>query len=333
MVKDVEEMNTGTKFHWTKVDADGSLFSARSNRHGCSATLLGHFIWVIGAGGSNSFSLLDLKKKAWAIHSVENDRFRFHLHSASLFQDQILLLWARRSREYNFFPEPFREVLVFDPVLSELRIKPTFGDLRPKYTDSHTIDICAKMQVLVLFGGSDNEGWLFDQLHLLDLTSWKWRRPRVQGKAPSNRRKHGSCVVGSWFFVYGGDPYSAASPDLFAVKINYQGPLLWHRITVSGDEKVDRAGAGLKYVGNGRMVVFGGYFRSRNTDELFVIENINTRHPTRHSVLPSTVHTYSYEGTKPSPRQGARLLLSGDKLIVLGGHEDDDRSYFELSAK
>ena len=172
-------MNTGTKFHWTKVKAEGGLFSAKNNRQGCSATLLGHFIWVIGAGGSRSFSLLDLKKKAWVTHSVENDRFRFQLHSASLFQDQILLLWARRILGNALFSEPFDEVLVFDPVLNELRIKPTFGDSRPKYSKSHTIDICAEKQVLVLFGGSDNEGWLFDQLHLLDVTSWKWWRPET----------------------------------------------------------------------------------------------------------------------------------------------------------
>lgn len=326
-------MNTGKKCHWNKVTPVGNVLGATNNRYGCSATLVGHFIWVIGGYRfEKCFSVLDVKNKAWRSLLVENDTLLFRLHDASLYQDQILLAWAKRKHTSPAITEPLQEVLTFDPVMNELHIKPTCGSSRPRYSESHTINICENEQFLVLFGGRANEFRQSEQLHLLDLTTWRWRQPKVIGQAPSTRQDHGSWIVGSWFYVYTGDALNAGFPDLFTVKITKQKPLVWHRIPVGGDYKDERMGAGLKYVGNARIVVFGGHCLSRSTDELFVIENINTTKPICHDVLPSAEHGYSYIGTKPSPRQLARLVLSGDKLIVLGGRTEDGCSYFELSA-
>ena len=120
MAKDVGEMNTGTKFHWKKVTVSGSLLSGIDGRHGCSATLAGNLVWVIGGKGFlRSFSLLDLKKEAWVSQFLENDTFNFHLHAACLFQDQILLLWAKRRQGSSPFSEAFHEVILFDPLLNK----------------------------------------------------------------------------------------------------------------------------------------------------------------------------------------------------------------------
>ena len=110
-------MNTGTKFHWKKVTVSGSLLSGIDDRHGCSATLVGNFVWVMGGKGFlRSFSLLDLMKEAWVSKLVENVTFNFHLHAACLFQDKVLLLWAKRRQRSS----PFSETLIlFDPQLAK----------------------------------------------------------------------------------------------------------------------------------------------------------------------------------------------------------------------
>lgn len=331
----MDKIETCTKFQWRKVDPGGNLPLETENRFGCSATLLGHYIWVIGGYGVAKYSLLDLNQKAWINVPVTAEAFKFQLHSASLYEDAILLYGAKVEVEEEHPRTETRELMIFDLVLKEVEVIPTYGGKsRPNQKEAHTTDICEAEKLLVMFGGRPFPSQAHNQLYLLDLSSWTWSLPDSKGKAPSLRERHGSLMVGSKLFIYSGDRKGitgySSRPDLYFVDIKRNEKLLWQQVIIGGDPKFVRIGAGLQYVGNGRAVIFGGYSSLHNSSDLLVVEDILSGSPVCHVVLSQRSSLYLCTSEPPSPREAPRIVLSQGKLIIIGGCGRDKSSYYEL---
>lgn len=330
------EMDVATEFEWVKVTpVSRGNYRPHLERFGCTTSLIGHYIWVIGGFSyQGSYTKLDIRKQLWtSVNPTKEDAFILRLHSANLYDDMILIFGVSvggdfRSRRLNDF-------VVFDPILNEVKLWPTFGEGgKPEYRDQHTVNICEQEGLLVMFGGLPCRNEL-QQLYLLDLYSRTWSVPESKGKPPSFRRKHGSCMVGSRLFVYSGFPSTNEVAKLYTVRVHRARSLVWQEVNLLGSSAMERLGAGFKYVGSGRMFVFGGFCNLKTTKDLYVIENIASNQPSVHKVdatFRRSLKRYSYLGDAPAAREGPRLVHTSNKLIVLGGSYQDGASYFELAA-
>ena len=328
-------MDVTSRVKWREVRPKGEL-KPTNFRYLCSATLVGHYIWVIGGTDmsfSRTFSLLDLKTQTWSnILPQKNLKYVFKGHTATLFEDSLLIYGCATDSGGRF--QRVGEVFSFNPLLNEVRVLPTFNSgNRPRYKCEHTAEVMEAEKLLVVFGGLPRIN--LRQLYLLDLSSWTWSWPQQKGSIPTFRRKHGSCLVGSRFFVYSGKPISDEKADIYTVNITKRDVLNWQRVVVHGEMKIERLGAAMHYVGSGRIIVFGGYEYSThsNSNDLFVLDDIASDRPICRSVGAQSTSSleYSYAGKTPSARESPRFVRTPSKLILIGGSARDGSSYFELT--
>ena len=322
-------METSKRFAWKKRRPQGKILNATQYRFGCSATLLGHYIWVIGGFGlRDSYTLLDLKKQRWIDVPMQHKENQMQLHSANLFEDCILLFGVEV--ESMHLSRQSNELFKLDPVLKEVTVVPTYGgENKPEFRRSHSMELYEPEELLVLFGGQPYAITTELQLYLLDLRSKVWTLPNSKGNAPSLRERHGSCMVGSRLFVYSGDAMTGRNNDLYTVTIARNTTLIWQQVLVDGAGESGRVGAGFKYVGNDRVIIFGGYCDNANSNDVLVIENLTSNSPSCHALLLG--EEYSYTGDPPVGREAPRIVQVGEKLIILGGSAEDGASYYELS--
>ena len=327
-------MDVSYRVKWAEVRPKGQL-TPTDFRYLCSATLVGHYIWVIGGirTFTRTFSLLDLNTQTWSnVSPRTNSEYVLKSHTATLFEDSLLIYGSAAIKEGRF--TRVGDLLSFSPLLNEVKVLPTFNNAnRPRFKYEHTAEILEKGKLLVVFGGLPRVD--SRQLYLLDLASWTWSWPQEKGIIPAFRRKHVSCLVGSRLFVYSGKPSSDEKADIFTVNIVRRDVLHWQRVVVHGDIRYERLGAAIHYVGSGRIFVFGGYEYSIRNDsqDLFVIDDIGSNRPICHLIRTQSTSKleYSYAGRTPSVRESPRFVGTPNRLILIGGSARDGSSYFELT--
>ncbi|TVU43986.1 hypothetical protein EJB05_03408 [Eragrostis curvula] len=126
---------------------------------------------------------------------------------------------------------------------------------------------CHADRYLLIFGGGSH-ATCFNDLHVLDLQTMEWSRPKQQGLTPSPRAGHAGATVGeNWYIVGGGNNKSGVSETL-ALNMS---TLTWSVVsTVEG--RVPLASEGMtsvhsNYNGNDYLITFGGY-NGRYSNEL-----------------------------------------------------------------
>lgn len=327
-------IETSRRFVWTKRVPVGTPEKPTMRRFGATCTLVGHYLWVIGGARlRQSYSVLDLREHRWRFVAIEGRPYRFHLHTANLFEDCLLLFGA--DIMVGRISVRSTDVVRFDPVLNEVTAIACGGDidLHPLRKQSHTADVCESEKLLVLFGGIPHPTSPHRNLYLLDLTSWRWTMPKSKGTAPTQRERHASTLVGSRLFIYGGDrgfQNSHARADLHTVVIRRSGPLVWQAVRIYGNPKLRRIFPGFHYVGNGRIVIFGGFSDNRDTSDFLIIEDVLSNRPVCHVITEARNVEYSWRGELPPPRCQHTIIQSQGVLLVIGGTADDGSSYFEL---
>jgi hypothetical protein len=74
----------------------------------------------------------------------------------------------------------------------------------PSPRSDHTATVHANRYLLIFGGGSHST--CFNDLHVLDLQSMEWSRPKMQGTFPTPRAGHAGVTIGeNWYIVGGGD--------------------------------------------------------------------------------------------------------------------------------
>ncbi|KAJ6809830.1 acyl-CoA-binding domain-containing protein 4-like [Iris pallida] len=130
---------------------------------------------------------------------------------------------------------------------------------------------CHAERYLLIFGGGSH-ATCFNDLHVLDLQTMEWSRPKQQGMTPGPRAGHAGITVGeNWFIVGGGDNKNGVSETL----VLNMSTLAWSVVTtVQG--RVPLASEGLSlvsssYNGEDYLVSFGGY-NGRYSNEVYVLK-------------------------------------------------------------
>ncbi|PKA54912.1 Acyl-CoA-binding domain-containing protein 4 [Apostasia shenzhenica] len=130
---------------------------------------------------------------------------------------------------------------------------------------------CHAERYLLIFGGGSH-ATCFNDLHVLDLQTMEWSRPKQQGVTPGPRAGHAGITVGeNWFIVGGGDNKHGASETL----VLNMSTLVWSVVvTVQGRVPVASEGLSLALAtcnGDDYLVSFGGY-NGRYSNEVYVLK-------------------------------------------------------------
>ncbi|XP_078445026.1 acyl-CoA-binding domain-containing protein 6-like isoform X2 [Wolffia australiana] len=134
----------------------------------------------------------------------------------------------------------------------------------------HTAALHAE-RYLLIFGGASH-ATCFNDLHVLDLKTMEWSRPRQQGIVPAPRAGHAGVTIGeNWFIVGGGDNKNGISETL----VLNMSTLVWSVVTVV-QGRVPLASEGLSlvassYSGEDILISFGGY-NGRYCNEIYALK-------------------------------------------------------------
>lgn len=151
----------------------------------------------------------------------------------------------------------------------------------PSPRSDHAAAVHAERYLLIFGGGS--HATCFNDLHVLDLETMEWSRPKQQGSIPTPRAGLAGVTVGeNWFIVGGGDNKSGASET---VVLN-MSTLVWSVVTtVQGRVPIASEGLSLvvsSYNSEDILVAFGGYNGRYNNE-------VNILKPSNKSTLQSNI--------------------------------------------
>ncbi|KQK12274.1 acyl-CoA-binding domain-containing protein 6 [Brachypodium distachyon] len=130
---------------------------------------------------------------------------------------------------------------------------------------------CHADRYLLIFGGGSH-ATCFNDLHVLDLQTMEWSRPKQQGLLPSPRAGHAGATVGeNWYIVGGGNNKSGVSETL----VLNMSTLAWSVVsTVEGRVPLASEGMTLvcsNYSGEDYLISFGGY-NGRYSNEVYALK-------------------------------------------------------------
>uniref|UniRef100_A0A7N0U6P7 ACB domain-containing protein n=1 Tax=Kalanchoe fedtschenkoi TaxID=63787 RepID=A0A7N0U6P7_KALFE len=174
----------------------------------------------------------------------------------------------------------------------------------PSPRSGHAAAVHAERYLLIFGGGS--HATCFNDLHVLDIQSMEWSRPKQQGEVPTPRAGHAGVTIGeNWFIAGGGNNTSGISET---VVLN-MSTLTWSVVTsVQGRVPVASEGLSLimsSYNGEEILVAFGGY-NGRYSNEVHLLK----------PSLKSTMQSKVIEGSLPDGTSGVHSVSNGVKDVI-----------------
>ncbi|KAA1468076.1 hypothetical protein DENSPDRAFT_770400 [Dentipellis sp. KUC8613] len=184
--------------------------------------------------------------------------------------------------------------------------------------------------VLVVWGGdtkTDGRAKPGDKqdesLYLLNLVSREWTRVNVTGPGPVGRYGHAVCMIGSKFFVFGGQVDGEFLQDLWAFDLNsLKSKASWELFEPAPDSARPSRRTGHVCIAHGdRIIIFGGTDGQYHYNDTWVFD-IPTRRWTELQCI----------GYIPSPREGHAAAIVDDVVYVFGGRGVDGKDLGDLTA-
>lgn len=171
----------------------------------CNALSGGHFVYVLAnllrdMGSSEKFlAILDTRKNKWRWVRLA----KAPSSGQGLFLVNDTLFWFNSpssDEQMNW------DLQHFDLLLEQLgRITP--GGSKPQTRYGFSGNFLERYNCYIVFGGRSLgiiPGRCFNDIYMLDLNRYSWNQPKVKGKLPPPRFRHGSCVHEGSLYVFGG---------------------------------------------------------------------------------------------------------------------------------
>ncbi|KAG5049572.1 hypothetical protein JHK85_010675 [Glycine max] len=184
------------------------------------------------------------------------------------------------------------------------KVKGIGGEEGPGKRWGHTCNAVRDGRFLYLFGG-------YGKFNLKQ----SWSEPAIKGPPPTPRDSHSCTVIGDSLFVFGGTDGSKLLNDLHILDTSSH---TWVFPTVRGEAPDAREGHDAALVGK-RLFMFGGCGRSA--------DNINEVYYNDLYILNTELFVWNRattSGTPPSPRDGHTCSSWRNKIIVIGGEDEND---------
>ena len=325
-------MDTSHDLVWNRIGGvqSGSTVQANFGKRG---VLVGHYFLLLGnnRAGVPLGYVLDLSKNCWRSMPENRHRLTLHLHTATLVNDQIILLGVKKPTlvsDYATTPEAF----TIDLMSMQAEWLPTYGN-QPAFSFQNAANFYEPRKQLVLFGGTTGRvGERNNALELLHMESMVWQRADAKGEMPRKVIRHCACIANHTLVVIGGMSTALSVPAIYLIRLDEQH-YVWQKIRPVGYRSNLEERISCFSLGNGRVLVYGGY-----KFELFMLDGLFSREP-RWSDFNSAMTSktgnadleeYRIHGILPRKHEDPVAVRLGDKILLLG---DTGSEYYELSAR
>lgn len=181
----------------------------------------------------------------------------------------------------------------------------------PEARIGHTAVFDPDSSRIFVFGGSKNNKW-FNDMHILDTQSWRWRTVQAQGKVPPLAYHSCSLFRGELFVLGGVFPRPHPEPDGCSEALYIFDPQLsiWYQPIVTGTKPPPRSGHSACLMQERKIYVFGGWDAPVCFNDLYMLD--------LGLMEFSAVKT---SGPAPSPRSWhGSVVLSDTHFLIHGGY-------------
>lgn len=183
--------------------------------------------------------------------------------------------------------------------------------------------------VLIVWGGDTNTEPTAnpaekqdDGLYLLNLVSKEWTRVTMYGSSPAGRYGHAVTMVGSKFFVFGGQVDGEFLNDLWSFDLNtLRSQTQWELCQPAGSEKPAPRTGHICVTYGDRIIVFGGTDGQYHYNDTWAYD-VNSRRWTELQCI----------GFIPSPRESHAAAVVDDVIYIFGGRGVDGKDLGDLAA-
>lgn len=161
-----------------------------------------------------------------------------------------------------------------------------------------------------------------DGLYLLNLVSKEWTRVTMYGPSPAGRYGHAVTMVGTKFFVFGGQVDGEFLNDLWSFDLNtLRTQTKWELCQPASPEKPAPRTGHICVTHGDRIIVFGGTDGQYHYNDTWAYD-VNTRRWTELQCI----------GFIPSPREGHAAAVVDDVIYIFGGRGVDGKDLGDLAA-
>ncbi|KAL4069765.1 hypothetical protein V8B97DRAFT_1872338 [Scleroderma yunnanense] len=161
-----------------------------------------------------------------------------------------------------------------------------------------------------------------DGLYLLNLVSKEWTRVTMYGPSPAGRYGHAVTMVGTKFFVFGGQVDGEFLNDLWSFDLNtLRTQTQWELCQPTSPEKPAPRTGHICVTYGDRIIVFGGTDGQYHYNDTWAYD-VNTRRWTELQCI----------GFIPSPREGHAAAVVDDVIYIFGGRGVDGKDLGDLAA-
>ncbi|XP_022108566.1 kelch domain-containing protein 3-like [Acanthaster planci] len=185
---------------------------------------------------------------------------------------------------------------------------------KPQYRMGHTAVYDPVVKCVYVYGGSKNLRW-YNDVHVLDIESWRWSLVKASGKAPT-RAYHTSTLFHDEMFVFGGVyPNPDPEPDSCSDQLHVFSPVTesWYEPVVMGKKPKARSGHSATRLGD-QLVIFGGWDAPECFNDVHCLDLI---------LMEFT--SIPVKGTPPVPRSWhASAALHGNRILIQGGFDGEN---------
>ncbi|KAJ3490764.1 hypothetical protein NLJ89_g11405 [Agrocybe chaxingu] len=159
-------------------------------------------------------------------------------------------------------------------------------------------------------------------LYLLNLKTQEWNLLEVSGPAPVGRYGHAVTMVGTKFFVFGGQVDGEFLNDLWAFDLNsLKTRSAWEQWEPVTSERPAQRTGHVCITFEDQIIVFGGTDGKYHYNDTWSF-NLQTRRWTELQCI----------GFIPSPREGHAAAIVGNVIYVFGGRGVDGKDLDDLAA-
>ncbi|XP_038079261.1 rab9 effector protein with kelch motifs-like isoform X1 [Patiria miniata] len=186
---------------------------------------------------------------------------------------------------------------------------------KPQYRMGHTAVYDPNVKCVYVYGGSKNIRW-YNDVHVLDIESWRWSLVKANGRAPT-RAYHTSTLFNKEMYVFGGVyPNPDPEPDGCSAQLHVFTPETesWYEPLVMGTKPQARSGHSATLLEN-KLIIFGGWDAPKCFNDVYCLDLGGLMEYTSIDV----------RGTPPSPRSWhASAALPGNRILIQGGFDGEN---------
>mmetsp|Transcript_17848 Transcript_17848/g.20248 ORF Transcript_17848/g.20248 Transcript_17848/m.20248 type:complete len:811 (+) Transcript_17848:136-2568(+) len=179
------------------------------------------------------------------------------------------------------------------------------GSNAPLHRAGHSLRAIGKE--VVLFGGCGAEASCYNDITVFDTRTglWEIQTPQDYLKAPSPRAGHVAELYGRNLIIFSGHNGAGFVQDIWKFNLDTNA---WGSVNLTGIPPAPRSRASSTIVGNGKIVVYGGYNENNYPEDVILINMVKRRWE-----YPKT------SGDLPGGRQGAAMIYDKNRVYLFGG--------------